>query len=69
MLMAMHVPSFPATMPLLVGTVGLAFEPGIAASAELGIVVSRSCWGRGFGTTAARIVVRVRESRPRRRST
>jgi len=69
MLMAMQVPTFAATMPLLAGTVGLAFEPGIAASAEPGIVVSRSWWGRGIGTTAARIVVRVRESRPRRRST
>ncbi len=40
-----------------VGTVGLAFEPGIAASAELGIVVARSCWGRGIGTTATCMVV------------
>jgi [ribosomal protein S5]-alanine N-acetyltransferase len=40
-----------------VGTVGLVFEPGVAASAELGIVVARSCWGRGIGTTAARMVV------------
>lgn len=40
-----------------VGTVGLALEPGTAASAELGIVVARSCWGRGVGTTAACMVV------------
>lgn len=40
-----------------VGSVGLAFEPGIAAGAELGIVVARSWWGRGIGTTATCMAV------------
>ncbi len=38
-----------------VGTVGLGLLPGLA-SADLGVVVGRSHWGRGVGTAAARLV-------------
>jgi [ribosomal protein S5]-alanine N-acetyltransferase len=39
-----------------VGTVGLSFKPGNATSAELGIAVARSFWGKGIGTAATRML-------------
>lgn len=41
-----------------VGTVGLKIACGERGAAELGIVVGRAHWGKGFGTTAARLAIR-----------
>lgn len=40
-----------------VGTIGLTLSPRDRQTAELGIVVARRYWGRGFGTSAARMVI------------
>jgi [ribosomal protein S5]-alanine N-acetyltransferase len=39
-----------------VGTIGLIIKEDDASFAELGIVVARSLWGRGFGSAATRVV-------------
>jgi len=41
-----------------VGTVGLTLSPNEQNKAELGIVLARSFWSKGLGTTAARMAVR-----------
>jgi ribosomal-protein-alanine N-acetyltransferase len=39
-----------------VGTIGLSITSKEARIAELGIVIGRACWGKGIGTSAARVV-------------
>jgi ribosomal-protein-alanine N-acetyltransferase len=41
-----------------VGTIGLTITSKEERSAELGIVIGRSHWGQGIGTSAARLVLR-----------
>jgi ribosomal-protein-alanine N-acetyltransferase len=41
-----------------VGSIGLAIKSEDARVAELGVVVGRTYWGRGIGTSAARLVTR-----------
>lgn len=48
----------PSGSPVSIGTVGLTLRTAEKPTAELGIVVAREYWGKGFGTTAARMAVR-----------
>jgi ribosomal-protein-alanine N-acetyltransferase len=41
-----------------IGTVGLTLSRGEERIAELGVVVARPHWGKGLGTTAARMALR-----------
>lgn len=41
-----------------VGTIGLTITSREDRIAELGAVIGRACWGKGIGTSAARLVVR-----------
>lgn len=48
----------PEGLATSVGTVGIAVTSAQERTAELGIVVGRAHWGRGFGTSAARLAIR-----------
>jgi ribosomal-protein-alanine N-acetyltransferase len=41
-----------------VGSIGLAVTSSEERIAELGAVIARACWGKGLGTSAARLVIR-----------
>jgi len=48
----------PAGSPVSVGTIALSIRSDEECTADLGVVIARAHWGRGVGTSAAKLVVR-----------